>query len=445
MPNQRDASLPISAALHSFTQAQGIRVIGSMGPTVVFTRSMKAGRRRRGWSVSKGKLFVTSGADGDRPRFSAAVRGLLLVLPLLLGQVPAAQAEVSVAIGIEMPGVSIGINLPTFPDLQRVPGYPVYYAPYAPGNYFYYDGLYWVFQGDDWYASSWYNGPWQRVMPLYVPAYVLRVPVYYYRQPPPYFRHWRSDAPPRWDQHWGREWQQRRPGWDHWDRLAAPPPAPLPTYQRRYPQSRYPQESARQQAIRAENFNYRPREPVSRQADQRPDRSPQHQQGRPPQPTQTRPAPAQASTALPPPPSGHRPDAQQPPRQQDRPPAAPPSHAPRQQAAPQDRGHPQGRAEPSNPRQSRKGDDPWSDRSPQHQKVRPVQQTETRPASTQAPRAQPSPQPRSQPNAQHPPRQQDRPQAAHPSHAPRPNAAAQDPDQPHGRAQTSHRRPDKLG
>jgi hypothetical protein len=393
---------------------------------------MKAGRRRRGPNVSKGKLLVTSGAGGDRPRFETALRGVLLVLTVLLGQVPAAQAQVSVGIGIEMPGVSIGINLPTFPDLQRVPGYPVYYAPDAAGNYFYYDGLYWVLQGDDWYASSWYNGPWQRVMPLYVPAYVLRVPVYYYRQPPPYFRPWRADAPPRWDQHWGHEWQQRRPDWNHWDRHAAPPPAPLPTYQRRYPQSRYPQELARQQAIRAENFNYRPREPVPRQAYEWPDRSPQRQQGGPAQ--QTRPAQP-----------GPRPHAQQPPRQQDRPPVGQPSHAPRQQAAPQEHGHPQGGGEPSNPRQSKKRDDQLSDRSPLYQQVRSVQQTQPRPASAQAPRAQPSPQPGPQTNAQQPPRQQERPQAARPSHAPRPQAAPQDRDQPHGRAQTSNRKPDKLG
>ena len=356
--------------------------------------------------MSKGKLFVTSGVGADRLRFETAMRGFLLVLPLLLGQVPAAQAQVSVGIGVEMPGVSIGINLPTFPDLQRVPGYPVYYAPHAPGNYFYYDGLYWVLQGDDWYASSWYNGPWQRVMPLYVPAYVLRVPVYYYRQPPPYFSHWRADAPPRWDEHWGREWQQRRPGWNHWDRHAAPPPAPLPTYQRRYPDSRYPQESARQQAIRAENFNYRPREPVSRQAYEGPDRTQQHQQGRPAQQTQTPAAPAQASIVRPAQ-SGPRPHAQQPPGQQDRPPVAPPTQAPRQQAAPPERGHPQGRAELSNSRQFTKGDEQLSNRPPPYPQVRPVHQTQPPPASAQAPRAQPSVQPRPQPNAQQPRRQQE--------------------------------------
>ena len=392
--------------------------------------------------MSKGKLFVTSHVGGRRPRFEAAIRRIVLVLPLLLGQA-AAQAQVSVGLGIEMPGVSIGINLPTFPDLQRVPGYPVYYAPDAPGNYFYFDGLYWVLQGEDWYASSWYNGPWQRVMPLYVPAYVLRVPVYYYRQPPPYFSRWRANAPPRWDEHWGREWQLRRPGWDHWDHHAAPPPAPLPTYQRRYPQSRYPQETARQQAIRAENFHYQPREPVSRQAYEWPDRSPQRQQGRPTQ--QTQPAPAQAPTALPHAQPGPLPHAHQPPRLPDRPPVPHPSHMPRQQITPQQHGHPQGRGEPYNPRQSKKSDDQLSGRSPLNQQVRPVQQTQPRPESAKEPSAQQSGQPRPQPSAQQPLRQQDRPQAARSPHAPRPQAAPQDRDQHHGRAQMSNRRSDIPG
>ena len=82
------------------------------------------------------------------------MRHLLLALPLLLlSAPPAAQAQVS---------VHIGIHLPVYPQLQRVPGYPVYYAPEVPGNFFFYDGLYWVFEDDIWYYSSWYNGPWTR-------------------------------------------------------------------------------------------------------------------------------------------------------------------------------------------------------------------------------------------------------------------------------------------
>ena len=41
--------------------------------------------------------------------------------------IASASAQVSVAIGV--PGVNIGINVPVYPQLVRVPGYPVYYAP----------------------------------------------------------------------------------------------------------------------------------------------------------------------------------------------------------------------------------------------------------------------------------------------------------------------------
>lgn len=192
------------------------------------------------------------------------MRHLLLTLPLLVGLSLPASAQVSVGIGIEMPGLSIGINLPTYPQLQRVPGYPVYYAPQASANYFFYDGVYWVFQGDDWYASSWYNGPWRRVGREAVPLFVLRVPVRYYRQPPAYFRGWGEDTPPRWGDRWGSDWERARPDWDHWDRRRAPAPAPLPTYQQKYPQSRYPQGEA-QRDIRGQQYRYQPREPEVRQ------------------------------------------------------------------------------------------------------------------------------------------------------------------------------------
>jgi hypothetical protein len=91
------------------------------------------------------------------------------------------------SIGIGLPNLSIGINLPVYPQLVQVPNYPVYYAPGVQSNYFFYDGVYWVYQGDNWYASDWYNGPWGLVEPDAVPLYVLRVPVRYYRAPPAYF------------------------------------------------------------------------------------------------------------------------------------------------------------------------------------------------------------------------------------------------------------------
>ena len=225
-------------------------------------------------------------------------------------------------------GVSVGINVPVFPRLVLVPGYPVYYDPSISLNYFFYDGLYWVYISDRWYASSWYNGPWGVVEHRYVPMYVLRVPVRYYRQPPAYFRGWRADAPPRWDERWGRDWDKDRDdrfdaddrggrgrvddrgdrdrgqvngrddrgdrdrgqvnGRDDrgeygigdrgqsndrndrgqqssGDRRRVPDPAPVPSYQRDYSGERYPRDSNRQDDIRSQNYRYEPREPITQE------------------------------------------------------------------------------------------------------------------------------------------------------------------------------------
>ncbi len=191
------------------------------------------------------------------------MRYLLVALSLLMGSVTSADAQASV--GIAGPRVDIGINVSAYPELVLVPGYPVYYDPRADSNYFFYDGVYWVYEGDNWYASSWYNGPWQMVQPEYVPLFLLRVPVRYYRRPPPYFRGWSDDAPPRWGEHWGRRWERQRAGWDRWDRRSAPRPAPLPVYQQLYSGDRYPHASEQQYSIRCEYYRYEPRETVARE------------------------------------------------------------------------------------------------------------------------------------------------------------------------------------
>ncbi|MDQ6619759.1 MAG: hypothetical protein M3Z31_08700 [Pseudomonadota bacterium] len=178
------------------------------------------------------------------------MRKALVVLSLSLSLSFAASATAQ---------VSIGINFSSYPQLVPVPGYPVYYAPQAESNYFFYDGAYWVFQDDDWYASSWYNGPWQLVSPDAVPLYVLRVPVRYYRRAPSYFRAWRSDAPPRWNERWGSGWERNHAGWDRWNRNAAPPPAPLPIYQRQFSGARYPRPE-QQQELHTQNYRYQPRD-----------------------------------------------------------------------------------------------------------------------------------------------------------------------------------------
>lgn len=188
------------------------------------------------------------------------MRHIFIVLWMLFFSATPTVAQVS---------VSIGINMSSYPELERVPGYPVYYAPRQNSNFFFYDGMYWVYQSDNWYASSWYNGPWGFVHPETVPLYVLRIPVRYYRNPPAYFYGWRREAPPHWGDHWGNDWAQHRRGWDQWNHRSAPAPAPLPVYQKKYSGDRYPQ-AERQRDIQQQNYRYQPRDAMVRQHDQVP-------------------------------------------------------------------------------------------------------------------------------------------------------------------------------
>ena len=184
-----------------------------------------------------------------------------------------AHAQVSVSIGV--PSIDIGIHLPALPALTIVPGSPVYYAPSVDGNFFFYDGMYWVYQNDNWYSSSWYNGPWALVDPEIVPPFILQVPVRYYRRPPAYFHGWAATAPPRWAEHWGPAWAEKHQGWDKADRAHVPPAAPVPTYQRQYTGKRYPTVQ-QQPALHARNYKYQPREPVVRQHYEQHAAAPQH-------------------------------------------------------------------------------------------------------------------------------------------------------------------------
>jgi hypothetical protein len=183
------------------------------------------------------------------------MRKLLILLACLACSILPAQAYVS---------VNIGINVPAYPTLQRVPGYPVYYAPRLRANYFFYDGLYWVYVPDGWYASPWYDGPWELVAVDSVPLFVLRVPVRYYGAPPVTFRQWRRDTPPRWDAVWGQDWSRRHHDWDRWNRHAAPAPAPLPSYQRRYAGGSYPDDARRRELVQ-QHYRYAPRDEQVRQ------------------------------------------------------------------------------------------------------------------------------------------------------------------------------------
>lgn len=227
------------------------------------------------------------------------MKTILALLILTLGLTGVAGAQISLGIGIRQAGVNIGLSISSFPELVPVPSYPVYYDPQGSENYFFYDGLYWVYEGDNWYSSTWYNGPWDLVDPIYVPEFVLRVPVRYYRRPPALFRQWRADAAPLWDQRWGHDWAVRRSGWDHWDPRSAPRPAPLPTYQRDFSGSRYPRAPEQQRSLRSDNYHYQPRESLGRQYWQQQGPRPAGPQPRMPAPSRN-PVPADSQRGRPP-------------------------------------------------------------------------------------------------------------------------------------------------
>lgn len=297
------------------------------------------------------------------------MRRSLLALGILLASASSSFAQLS--LNFDVPGARIGINVPVYPSLQPIPGYPVYYAPGLDTNYFFYDGLYWVFDGVNWYASSWYNGPWSLVDPLDVPLFVLRVPVRYYRAPPAYFHGWGVSDAPHWGDHWGQSWSQHRTGWDQWKRGSAPAPAPLPTYQRQYSGSRYPQAQQQQASLEAGNYRYQPKDPVAQQHFQqartqapaaRPQQHPQQQAARPqqqpahaaaPAPREqqaARPQPHEQQAARPQPQHTVQAQPQERPQQQQHAPQRE-QPAPKPQQAPQgnergnEKGHEQGREE----------------------------------------------------------------------------------------------------
>jgi hypothetical protein len=191
------------------------------------------------------------------------MRKFLIAICLALASVASMPAAAQLSFGFSSGGVRLGVNIPVYPRLVAVPGYPVYWAPDVNANYFFYDGAYWLFYDDNWYESQWYNGPWYLVPPDEVPLFVLRVPVRYYHHRPAYFRGWALNAAPRWDVHWGRSWSERHRDWDRWDHKRVPARAPLPNYQRNYTGNRYPSVE-RQRAEQARNYRYQPRDEAVR-------------------------------------------------------------------------------------------------------------------------------------------------------------------------------------
>ena len=142
-----------------------------------------------------------------------------LVVAALLVTTIAVPAHAQVRVGID-----IGIQLPAPPVLVAIPEVPVYYAPRAPANVFFYAHQYWAFAKDGWYVGPSWSGPWVVVEPAHVPMPILQVPVRYYSAPPSKWKEWRREAPPQWSAAYGREWREAsyERGWreheEQWNR-----------------------------------------------------------------------------------------------------------------------------------------------------------------------------------------------------------------------------------
>ena len=205
------------------------------------------------------------------------MRKLIIGSVMLMCPVCVTQAQVS----IEYQGSNIGIVVDQYPDLIRIPGYPVYYAANVDSNEFYYAGNFWTFQNNTWFSSNWYDGPWWAINPYAVPLFILRVPLRYYHRPPMYFHAWRADAPPHWGDLWGPDWARHRHGWDHWNRHGAPQAAALPDYQRRYSGEYYPRSPVEQQTIQHQFIHNRSRGaatmPINAQRNNEPPVQPQYE------------------------------------------------------------------------------------------------------------------------------------------------------------------------
>lgn len=89
-----------------------------------------------------------------------------------------AAADVNIHVGIATPPPAVVLSVQ--PQVVMVPGTPVYYAPDAGINLFFYSGRWYRRHDDCWYRASHHNGPWVYVPASRVPSSFTRIPGNYY-------------------------------------------------------------------------------------------------------------------------------------------------------------------------------------------------------------------------------------------------------------------------
>lgn len=83
----------------------------------------RTGKVRRPHLNCLHERFITLNPDIDTGE--EETRYLPIVLPMLPSSITLGQAEIGIGVGVPLPGISIGINIPSHPQIVRVSGYPV--------------------------------------------------------------------------------------------------------------------------------------------------------------------------------------------------------------------------------------------------------------------------------------------------------------------------------
>ena len=88
-------------------------------------------------------------------------RIVLAVVVAALSLASAAWCEVNVNVGIGIPGLRIELNSP--PEFIMPSSLGFYVAVGTPYDLYRVNNNYYVFQNNDWYRGTYYNGPWRAV------------------------------------------------------------------------------------------------------------------------------------------------------------------------------------------------------------------------------------------------------------------------------------------
>lgn len=131
---------------------------------------------------------------------------MVFLIMASLGLQQAANAEVSINIGINLPLPEIKISSP--PAVVVIPGTYIYFAPDVDADIFFFRNHWYRLHNGRWHRSDEYNGSWAFITIDIVPRELLSVPSGYRHVPPGQERIPYGQLKKSW-----KKWEDER----HWD------------------------------------------------------------------------------------------------------------------------------------------------------------------------------------------------------------------------------------